>query len=138
GRETREHPDVLETETGCAAVRILERHAPGRKPGPARRVVRMAGEAGPQVGGQLGHLLLRDAEGGGERLARDVVGCPAEAAGDDQVVDAAPLTPDEVAYRNRFVRYGGRDHDLDAERLEPLGEPGGVRVRDVAGDDLVA
>ena len=30
------------------------------------------------------------------------------------------------------------EDDADAERLEPLREPRRVRVRDVAGDDLVA
>ena len=47
----------------------------------------MAREAGAQVGGELGHLRLRDAERGRDRLARDVVGRAAEPARDDQVVD---------------------------------------------------
>ena len=96
---------------------------------PAGRVVGMLREARAQLGRELGHLLLLDVERGGERLARDVVGRAAEPAGDDQVIDAVALAADEVGDRLDLVRHGRRDHDLDAERLEPLGEPGRVRVR---------
>ena len=98
----------------------------------------MLREAGAQVVGELGHLGLLDAERGGERLARDVVGRAAEAAGDDEVVDAVVLAADELRDRVDLVRDGRGQDDADAQRLEPLREPGGVRVLDVAADDLVA
>jgi molybdenum cofactor synthesis domain-containing protein len=71
------------------------------------------------------------------RFPRDVVGRPAEAAGHEQAVDAGTLPPDEVRDRLDLVGDGGGEDDPDAERLEALREPGRVRVRHVAGDNLV-
>ena len=100
GREPGQHPDVLDHEAGRAAVRVRERPAAGRELRPARRVVGVLREARAQVGGEVGHLGLLDAERGRERLARDVVRRPAEAAGDDEVVDAVALAADELGDRS--------------------------------------
>src|SRR5262249_2601916 len=83
------------------------------------------------------HLRLVDAEGGGQPLAGQVVGRAAEAAGHDQPVDADALAPDELGDRLDLVGDRGAEDDADAQLLEALAEPGGVRVGDVAGDDLV-
>ena len=48
------------------------------------------------------------------------------------------LAADELGDRVDLVRHRGGEHDADAERLEPLGEPDRVRVLDVAADDFVA
>ena len=88
GRQAGQHPDVLDHEPGRAALRVPERPAAGRELRPARRVVGVLREARAQLVGELRHLDLRDAERRRERLAREVVGRAAEAAGDDQVVDA--------------------------------------------------
>ena len=98
----------------------------------------MLREAAAQLVGELRHLDLRDAERGGHRLASQVVGRAAEAAGHEQVVDPRALAVDEVGDGLDLVRDAGGEHDLHAEPLEPLREPGGIGVDDVAGDDLVA
>ena len=109
-------------------MRVRERPAADRQLRPARRVVGMLREARAQLGGELGHLDLLDVERGRERLAREVVGRAAEAAGDDQVVDAVALAADEVGDRVDLVRHDGGEDDAHAERLEPLREPRRVRV----------
>src|SRR2546426_6655798 len=53
---------------------------------PIRRVLRVVGEARAQVRRKLRDLLLRYVERMRNRLAREIVGRPAEAAGDDQEV----------------------------------------------------
>ena len=80
-------------------------------------------EPGPEIVGERRHDLLRCAECDGEGFAGDVVGGAPEPAGDDQVIDAGALPADEVDDPLRLVRHRGADGDLDAERLEPAGEP---------------
>ena len=95
-------------------------------------------EASPQLSGELGHQLLRHREGVRERLARQIIGGAAEPAGDDQTLDAHPLAVDELRDRRDLVLDRGGEHHRDTERFELAGKPGGVRVRHVARDDLVA
>ncbi len=52
-------------------------------------------------------------------------------------VHQLPLAVHELRHGRDLVRNGRGDCDPHAQGLEPLGEPGGVRVDDVAGDDLV-
>ena len=105
---------------------------------PARRVLRIALEAGAQVGVELRDDRLRRLERDREGLACDVVGCAAEAAGDEQMIDARRFPADEIDDLLGLVRHRRGDCDLDAELFEPLRKPGAVRVHGVAGDELVA
>src|SRR5204863_4286046 len=111
--------------------------AAARQPCPAGRVLRVARKTGAQVGGELRKLLLRHVEGLRDRLARQVVRGPAEAARDDEDVDAGRLSADELGDRLDLVGHDGDQARLDSERREALREPRRVRVRDVARDELV-
>ena len=95
-------------------------------------------EACSQVGGEVGHLHLLDAECMRECFARQVVRCAAEAAGDDQEVDERRLAAHELGDGVDLVRERRDQPDGDTERREPPREPGAVRVRDVTRDELVA
>src|SRR5207245_1670194 len=121
-----------------AAKRILERPAPGRQPRPARRVLGVARETRSEALGHVRLLGLLDPEGGRDRLSGEVVRRAAEPAGDEQVVDLRPLGAHELRDPLDLVGEGRDQRHRDSEPFEPLGEPGSVRVRDVARDELVA
>ncbi len=97
----------------------------------------MLREAAPQIGSELGHLDLGHGERRRKRLAGQVVGRAPETARDDHHVHQLPLAVHELRHGRDLVRNGRGDRDPHAQGLEPLGEPGRVRVDDVAGDDLV-
>src|SRR6202044_2785980 len=100
--------------------------------------LRSALEPSAQILGQLGHDLLGDAKGRGNRLARDVVGRAAQAARHDQEVDAWPFALQYLDDAVELVGSGRDQNNTTAERLETLGEPRRVCVRRVAGHELVA
>ena len=95
-------------------------------------------EACAQVGCEVRHLFLLRAERVSDRLARQVVGRAAEAAGDEQEVDERRLAAHELGDDLDLVRERRDQPDGDAERREPPREPGAVRVRNVTRDELVA
>jgi hypothetical protein len=72
-----------------------------------------------------------------DRLARQVVRRAAEAARDEEEVDARRLVAHELGDLLDVVGERREHANRDTERREPPGEPGGVRVRNVAGDELV-
>ena len=111
---------------------------PARQGRPAGCVFRGALEARAQILGQLGDDLLLDAERCSHRLAGDVVGRAAQAARHDQEVDARPLSLQHLDDAAQLVGNRCDQNDTNAERLQPLGEPRRVRVRRVAGHELVA
>jgi hypothetical protein len=90
-----------------------------RQQSPARGVVRVAREPGPELGRELRHLLLLDGERCRDGLARDVVRRAAEAAGDEHDVEASGRVPDEGGDRVELVRHGGDEAGGEAERLQP-------------------
>ena len=137
GREARQDVDVRDREAGSAAERILERPAPLRQERPARRVLRRAREARAERSRNLGLLDLRNAERRGDRLAREVVGRAAEAAGDDHRVLRGRVLAHERGNAVDLVGDRGDQLHLDAQRRQPPREPAAVGVLRVARDDLV-
>ena len=94
-----------------------------RAAAPTRDVLGIAPEAGAQAVGDVGLLDLRHAERGGDRLARDVVGRPAEPAGDEHDVGRRRLLAHEGRDLLDLVGHDGDQRDRDAERREPPREP---------------
>ena len=103
-RQAGQDVDVADDEPGCAAERVLERARSRGEVRPAGRVLRVGGEARAQARGEIDDLVLRRFEGGGDRLAGDVVGRAAEAAGDEHDVGAVGLGADELGDAVDLVR----------------------------------
>src|SRR5207245_9201435 len=61
-----------------------------------------------------------------------------EPTGYEKVVYPLPLGSNELCDPIDLVGESRDQRDRDSEPFEPLGEPRSVRVRDVAGDELVA
>ena len=112
------------TKPGRAAERVLDPAAADRQLRPARRVLGVAREARAQRVGELRDELLLHAESRRERLARQVVGRAAEAAGDEDEVDVGRLAPDEARDRVDLVGHRGeRSRTLTPSRSSRLREP---------------
>src|SRR4051812_37312469 len=139
-RQPREDDDVLNHEPRRAAEWIGEGlRSPGQA-GPAGGVTGQASrpEALPQDRCNLGELRALDAESGRASLTRNVVRRAAEPAGDEDVLDPGRLDAEKGADLLDVVANRRDQPHLDAQLGEPAGEPRGVRVLRVAGDDLVS
>ena len=125
-------------EARRAAEGVVERAASEGKARPARRVLGVAPKAGPQPFGDVDDLALTDGERARERLAGHVVWRPAEPSRDEHRVGGRRGRSNEGCNVVDIVRDDRDQLHRDTEALEPLGEPRTVRIRDVAGDELVA
>src|SRR5947207_15711207 len=115
--QARQHVDVLEHEPRRAAERVGERSAPFGKKRPARGVLRIAFEAGAQLGGDFRVLDLLDGERRGDGLARQVVRSTAETARDEDEIGAFRLFSERRRDLRELVRQHGDQADLGSCRL---------------------
>ena len=86
----------------------------------------------------VGVELQRAAGGLGQRLARQIVGRRAKSAGGQDHVGPGDRLAKHLDAGRQFVADGGMIEHADAQLLEPLAEPLGVRVERLAADDFVA
>ena len=139
GRQARAAP--RRSRSRSRARRPSGSGAGGSRPGAAPSAPRSPGASGSALrssSASSGTSTCADAERGRDRLARQVVRRAAEAAGDDQVVDARPLAVDERRRppRSRPARPPASTTCTPSDSSRCASQAAFV-FDDVAGDDLV-
>ena len=133
---------LLDPPAGGGAARVGDGHGGGDEPGLLDVALGEADaarcEEGPQGALHVGVDERLLAQGGGDRLAREVVLGGAEAAGHDDDVGAAEGDLDGVDEALEVVADGGVEVEVEADGGQAGGDVLGVGVEDLAQEDLGA